>query len=119
MGCASWDTLANNLIDSIYSGAHGDAIQIKTAGLPSKDKITIAYEKAKQTAEEDKYWDTFARAIKPTPKMIDEKAADLNIYKTIASLNTLYVTTNCDGLMEEQLPLLWSSIIVTPQSNLA
>ena len=96
-GCQSWEALATSLIKACYSP--GEASMINGAVSSSKERITMAFEKAKESNELDSYWKTFKSAITP-PKGKSEKS----IYEVISRLKTLYITTNCDGLMEEYLP---------------
>lgn len=96
-GCKSWEALATSLIKACYPP--GEASLINGAGLSSKERITMAYEKADETGTLDSYWETFKKAIIPSGN------PEKNIYEVISKLNTLYITTNCDGLMEEFLPV--------------
>lgn len=67
VGVKGWDDLANDLVNQLYS--YGEAQQIKSSGMSSKEKITVAFEKAKEDKQEDEYWKVFESGIKPDPKL--------------------------------------------------
>ena len=93
--CLGWEDLGNQLISVLHNKK--DASLLNNAKLGSKEKITIALAKAKQDKRESVFWKTFEHAIQPEePK--------LEIYRLLCQLNALFVTTNCDGLLEQCLP---------------
>ena len=60
------------------------------------------------------FWTEFQKAITPNPKPF----APDNVYRTISQLNTLFVTTNCDGLLVEQFPYSFSTLCTPEQYEL-
>ena len=103
LGCESWDSLSNNLINICCN--YGEAQQITSANLSSKEKITMAYEKVKKSPKEQLFWARFSKSLS-----VDDKKDGPDIYEKISRLNTLFVTTNADGLMERWLPSnAWST----------
>jgi len=103
VGCEGWDSLADSLISTCFD--YGEAEQIKNATLSSKEKITIAYHQSKTKRANKKFWTRFKKALligKSKNKL------DLRIYESLSKLNTLYITTNADGLMEHLIPA-WST----------
>ena len=104
MGCQSWENMANNLIMNLFD--YGTADQIISSKMDSKAKITIAKRFAYQDEEKKEiFWDEFKRAI--TPQYTQNNRGDgsnndnnkNDIYDLISQLKTIYVTTNCDGLL--------------------
>ena len=85
-----WDQMANKLIDVICTPAAAD--QIKNSSLDSKAKITIAKRYAEENDKTDEFWAIFKNAI-----TADEDAED--IYRDIAKLGVIFITTNCDDLL--------------------
>ena len=90
MGCEGWNDMSNKLINATCNAA--TANQITSSTLPSKAKITIAKRYAERNGSIDKFWEIFKQAI-----TADSKKED--IYNTIETLNTIFITTNCDGLL--------------------
>ena len=100
MGCQGWNQMANKLIDAVCKPSTAE--QIKTGITGSKEKITIAKRIAiKNKAKENEFWKIFAKAIEP-----DKESED--IYRYIALLNTLFLTTNCDGLLVKEYPFAYT-----------
>ena len=97
-GCMGWDQLANKLVDKVFVD-FAEKQQINNAGLSQKEKITIAYETAGERHRLREYWREFKNAINPK-----KAQRDLRVYQELIKLNTFYVTTNCDGLLEQLLP---------------
>ena len=79
-GCMGWDQLANNLVDKVFDD-YAEKRLILNSRLEQKEKITIAYETAKERHLLRKYWKEFKKAINP-------KKANMDIYKELIKLNT-------------------------------
>lgn len=95
-GCLGWDEMANKLIKNVCLPKTENLI-IRSE-INSLEKITIAKSYAEKDKElEKKFWDVFKKAITP-------KDGNEDIYDLIASLDVLYITTNCDGLLAEKFP---------------
>ena len=91
MGCQGWEDMANSLVTNLFDFAVAN--QIITSGMDSKAKITIA----KRYAEKDKekyrlFWRIFKKSLTPSKNNKD-------IYGLISQLHTVFITTNCDGLL--------------------
>lgn len=99
VGCKSWKDLAEKLIVKTYDN-YSEKKQILSAGLDNKQLITIAHSRAVQNNVEDVFWAELKDALKPCEKIMSED----NVYKALSRLNTFFVTTNADGIMERYFP---------------
>jgi len=96
MGCQGWNQMADSLIENVCTPATAELIISYCQN--SREKITIAKRMAEKDPKKEKvFWEIFHSAIKPKPKCED-------IYSKIALLNTLFLTTNCDGLLVDKFP---------------
>lgn len=96
MGCRGWEDMANDLINACCPPVMAN--QIISGIRDSKIKITIAERYAKKEKVKGKqFWKIFHKAIKPGKNQED-------IYSDIANLGTLFITTNCDGLLVKKFP---------------
>lgn len=91
MGCMGWEDMANKLIKTVCTPIMSD--QLLNRNIGSKEKITIAYRYAEKNEEnKKKFWEVFSKAI-------SAEGTEPDIYEVISRLNTIYITTNCDGLL--------------------
>ena len=95
MGCQGWDQMANALVDKVCTPAMAD--QVISSCSNSKEKITIAKRIAEKEHKTKVFWKIFHDALIP-----DKEKED--IYSKIALFDTLFLTTNCDGLLVEKFP---------------
>lgn len=100
MGCQGWDQMANALVDKVCTPAMAD--QVKSSCSNSKEKITIAKRIAEKEHKTTDFWEIFHDALMP-----DRKKED--IYSKIALFDTLFLTTNCDGLLVEKFPYSYTT----------
>ncbi len=100
MGCQGWDQMANALVDKVCTPAMAD--QVKSSCSNSKEKITIAKRIAEKEHKTTEFWEIFHGALRPEPKNED-------IYAKIALFDTLFLTTNCDGLLVEKFPYSYTT----------
>ncbi|MBO4697794.1 MAG: SIR2 family protein [Lachnospiraceae bacterium] len=100
MGCQGWDQMANALVDKVCTPAMAD--QVKSSCSNSKEKITIAKRIAEKEHKTADFWEVFRGALSPDPKKED-------IYAKIALFDTLFLTTNCDGLLVEKFPYSYTT----------
>jgi len=100
MGCQGWDQMADALVDKVCTPAMAD--QVKSSCSNSKEKITIAKRIAEKEHKTTVFWDIFHKALMP-----DKDKED--IYSKIALFDTLFLTTNCDGLLVEKFPYSYTT----------
>lgn len=100
MGCQGWDQMANNLIDKICTPAMAE--QVISSCLNSKEKITIAKRIAEKEHKMEDFWEIFHKALIPDSEKED-------IYSQIALFDTLFLTTNCDGLLVGKYPFAYTT----------
>lgn len=100
MGCMGWDEMANKLINAVCSPAMAN--QIISSSLSSKEKITIAKRMAEKEDKTAKFWEIFHEALLP-------KSEKDNIYSKISQIDTLFLTTNCDGLLVKEFPFSYTT----------
>jgi hypothetical protein len=102
MGLPSWSELADNLIQCAYNKSFIKISQIMNAALDSKQKITIAYKELMEQNKLPAFYKEFSRALEPK-RGRGKKEKTISIYKQLLSLNTIFVTTNCDVLFENEI----------------
>ncbi len=100
MGCRGWDQMANELVDKVCTPAMAD--QVKCSCSNSKEKITIAKRIAEKENKITDFWKIFHDALVP-----DQEKED--IYSKIALFDTLFLTTNCDGLLVKKFPYSYTT----------
>lgn len=100
MGCQGWDQMANKLVDKICIPAMAD--QVISSCSNSKEKITIAKRIAEKEHKMEAFWEIFHKALIPDPEKED-------IYSKIALFDTLFLTTNCDGLLVAKYPFAYTT----------
>ena len=93
-----WDQLANQLISAAFLPA--ECKQIQSSITDNKQLITIAYHHLVKQGEEKKFFSIFNQCLKPTKRKNKDKR---DIYALLFQLRALFVTTNCDGLLEKKI----------------
>ena len=90
-----WDQLAHRLITNAFTPS--ECNQILSSISDNKQLITIAYYHMIKNKKEREFYSIFGDSLKPKLK------SKRDIYALLFQLRSLFVTTNCDGLMEEKI----------------
>ena len=93
-----WGQLANQLISAAFLPA--ECKQIRSSITDNKQLITIAYHHLVKQGKEKKFFSIFNQCLKPTKSKNKDKR---DIYALLFQLRALFVTTNCDGLLEKKI----------------
>lgn len=93
-----WDQLANQLISAAFLPA--ECKQIQSSITDNKQLITIAYHHLVKQGKEKEFFSIFNQCLKPTKRKTKDKR---DIYALLFQLRALFVTTNCDGLLEKKI----------------
>ncbi len=101
-GICGWSDLANNLIKIAFP-AYRENMEIISSGMSSKEKISIAYNRFKETNNLDQFYIELGKALKPQSQNSRNDRADKSIYDILSQFGVNYITTNADGLFENCL----------------
>lgn len=96
-GIRGWDDFSVTLINKAFP-LFKEREEILRAGLSSKEKITIAYEKFIEDNKLEEFNEEFNKALDPDPNI-----KHIGIYETLSKFNVNFFTTNADLLFENIL----------------
>lgn len=96
-GIKGWDDFSNTLIKKAFP-LFKEREELLRAGLSSKEKITIAYEKFITDDRLEEFNKEFKKALEPDPNV-----KHIGIYETLSKFNVNFFTTNADLLFENVL----------------
>ncbi len=93
-----WDQLADQLISAAFLPA--ECKQIQSSITDNKQLITIAYHHLVKQGKEDEFFSIFDQCLEPIKSNSKDKR---DVYALLFQLRALFVTTNCDGLLEKKI----------------
>lgn len=103
IGCASWKTLANNLIEFCFSKSCINFKEKETlSAYDPKKSITIC----KSILTQKGFEDDFIKIIKDSLKSDNDRTNLINVYQELYGLRGLFITTNVDDCFHNKFERL-------------